>query len=193
MGQTNRQRVKEWREKKSKAGGRSLSVWMEQSTAEKLDEIKAIAGESTSRLVARAIAALHDVTCNRMDITSAPLPAVVPPEEPLRETVGKIPPTATPQERSTDREASVTCNAKDSVAGENHIAASDDTIAGVAATFRNSRDFMAIHERLAALLRLRIEEGVPYSALMKELNEANLPTPEGGDIWRRSTVFALLR
>jgi hypothetical protein len=193
MGQTNRQRVKEWREKKSKEGGRSLSIWMEPEIAKKLDEIKETAGESTSLLVARAIAAFHDVTCNDRSTTSAPLPATLPPEEKLKETVGEIPPVTTPQERSTDREASITCNDKDSTAGENHIAAIADSIADVTATFRNKRDFTAIRERLAALLRLRIENGEPFSALMEELNKANLPTPGGEKIWRRSTIFALLR
>ena len=193
MGQTNRQRVKEWREKKSKEGGRSLSVWMKPEIAKKLDEIKAIAGESTSRLVARAIESFHNITCNDRNNISTPLPVEVSLEEKLPVTGEGSPTVVAPQERSTAEETDITCNDRENFPGEIYIAAIDDSLANITATFSDKRDFSAIRERLAALLRLRIEEGVPYSALTKELNDASLPTPGGEETWRRSTIFALLR
>jgi hypothetical protein len=193
MGQTNRQRVKEWRERKSKEGGRSLSVWMAPETAKRLDEIKEIAGESTSLLVARAIAAFHDITCNNRRPPTSPLPAPAPSKEKPGETEVEITPVSPPRPGGTAVEAPITCNSESSDSSEGHIAATDDSIGAITTTFQNKRDFSVIRERLTALLRLRIEEGVPFSALMEELNEAGLPAPGEEGSWRRSTIYSLLR
>lgn len=193
MGQTNRQRVKEWREKKAREGGRSLSVWLEPEIAKKLDELKGASGESTAVLVARAVSTFHSVTCNTQGTASPPLPAEVPEGDKTAEPVGATPAVLSSQEEDTEEEASITCNKEESAPDESPVAAVDDSIADITATFGDTRDFSTIHERLASLLRLMIEEGVPYSTLMKELNGAALPTPGGEDTWRRSTIFAFLR
>jgi hypothetical protein len=193
MGQTNRQRVREWREKKAREGGRSLSVWLEPEIAKKLDELKGASGESTAVLVARAVSTFHSVTCNTRGTASPPLPAEVPEGDKAAKPVGAIPAVLSSQEEDTEKEAIITCNKEESAPDESPVAAVDDSIADITATFGDTRDFSAIHERLASLLRLRIKEGVPYSTLMKELNGAALPTPGGEDMWRRSTIFAFLR
>jgi hypothetical protein len=193
MGQTNRQRVKEWREKKAREGGRSLSVWLEPEIAKKLDELKGASGESTAVLVARAVSTFHSVTCNTQGTSSPSLPAEVPEGGKAEKPVGAIPAVLSSQEEDSEEEASITCNKEESAPDESPVAAVDDSIADITATFGDTRDFSAIHERLASLLRLRIKEGVPYSTLMKELNGAALPAPGGEDTWRRSTIFAFLR
>ena len=181
MGRTNRQRVKEWRERRSKAGGRSLSVWIEPETAKKLDELKEKSEEATSFLVARAIAALHNVTCNNDSAIPVPLSLGSPAGEKLPETGGETPPAVAPQGEGATEGEDVTCNVKERAPGGTAVAAVDDSVADIKATLDNNGNFAAIRERLAALLRLLIEEGGTYSSLMKELNAANLPTPEGAD------------
>lgn len=196
MGRTNRQRVKEWRAKKAKEGGRSLSVWMEPEIAGKLDSLREASGESTSLLVAQAIAALHDITCNNKNpsFPSSPSRSIgVSPGEVSPETGEEVSETALTRDESAAAGTVITCNDTHSDDGEGHIAAIDDSIAAITVTFEQNRTFSMIRERLAALLRHRIEEGVPYSALMKELNEANIPTPGGETVWRRGTIFGLLR
>ncbi len=193
MGRTNRQRVKEWRERRSKEGGRSLSVWIEPETAKKLDELKEKSEEATSFLVARAIAALHNVTCNNDSAIPVPFSLGSPAGEKLPETGGETPPAVAPQGEEATGGKDVTCNVEERDPGGTAVAAVDDSVADIKATIDNNGNFVDIRERLAALLRLLIEKGGTYSSLMKELNAANLPTPEGEDTWRRSTIFALLR
>jgi hypothetical protein len=166
---------------------------MEPEIAKKLEEIKRASGESNSMLVAQAIAAFHNITCNEEGTLSAPLPAAVPAGEKSPDIVGEIPPIVAPQEEIAADGTSITCNDEDSADDVSHISTVDDSLAAIATTFGDKRDFSAIHERLATLLRLRIKKGESFSTLMRELNEANLPTPGGEETWRRGTIFALLR
>jgi hypothetical protein len=193
MRRTNSQRVREWREKKSKEGGRSLSVWMGPETARKLHEIKDRSGEATSSLVTRAIEALHAVTCNTGDTIPAPLPAEASSGKGSQKAGGEIPRAADLQDRGAADVTTITCNITETAPGESRTAVIGDSLASIKALYREKGNFPDIRERLAALLRLRIEEGEPYSALMKELNDAEVPTPEGEDAWRRGTIFTLLR
>ena len=62
MVKPTRERVREWREKKAKKGGRSLSVWLEPDTARMLHELLSHYGETASPLIARAISTLYDST-----------------------------------------------------------------------------------------------------------------------------------
>ena len=193
MGRTNRQRVKEWRERRSREGGRSLSVWMEPETVKKLDEIKEKSEEATSFLVARAIEVLHNVTCNIDGTVPAPQSMGRPAGEKLPEAGSETPPAVAPPKEIAAGGEVITCNERGMTPGETAVAAADDSLADIKEILDNSENFADIRERLTALLRLRIEEGLSYSDLMKELNEANLPTPGGEDSWRRSTIFAFLR
>ncbi len=63
MVKPTRERVREWREKKAKKGGRSLSVWLEPETARMMHELLGHYGETASPLIARAISTLYDSTC----------------------------------------------------------------------------------------------------------------------------------
>jgi tRNA(Ser,Leu) C12 N-acetylase TAN1 len=63
MPSTNR--VKKWREKKAKEGGRSLSVWLKPETAQMMDELKKELKAENASVIAQAIKTLYEVTCNK--------------------------------------------------------------------------------------------------------------------------------
>ncbi|RJP94021.1 MAG: hypothetical protein C4518_04510 [Desulfobacteraceae bacterium] len=58
---TNRQRVRQWREKKAKEGGKNLSVWMEPETVKQMDELlERLPDEDKTSIIALAIRMLHE-------------------------------------------------------------------------------------------------------------------------------------
>lgn len=67
MAKPSRERVRRWRERKAKKGGRSLSTWLEPETVRMMDYLLNHYGETAAPLVARAIANLYDVTCQDED------------------------------------------------------------------------------------------------------------------------------
>ena len=67
MAKPSRERVRRWRERKAKKGGRSLSTWLEPETVRMMDYLLNHYGETAAPLVARAIANLYDVTCHDED------------------------------------------------------------------------------------------------------------------------------
>lgn len=62
MAKAIKDRVRDWRERKSQEGGRSLSAWLEPDTARMFQALQEHFGDTTSPLVARAIEALHALT-----------------------------------------------------------------------------------------------------------------------------------
>jgi len=62
MAKPSRERVRKWREKKAKKGGRSLSTWLEPETAQMMDFLLSHYGESAAPLIARAIGTLYRFT-----------------------------------------------------------------------------------------------------------------------------------
>lgn len=63
MAKPSRERVRRWRERKAKKGGRSLSTWLEPETVRMMDYLLNYYGETAAPLVARAIANLYEATC----------------------------------------------------------------------------------------------------------------------------------
>lgn len=63
MAKPSRERVRKWREKKAKKGGRSLSTWLEPETVRMMDYLLNHYGETAAPLIARAIASLYEATC----------------------------------------------------------------------------------------------------------------------------------
>jgi len=62
MAKPSRERVRRWRERKAKKGGRSLSTWLEPETVRMMDYLLNYYGETAAPLVARAIANLYEAT-----------------------------------------------------------------------------------------------------------------------------------
>jgi hypothetical protein len=54
------ERSRRWREKRSRQGGRPLSVWLTPDTAQKLDDIVKRSGDPIADAVAKAIDCLHE-------------------------------------------------------------------------------------------------------------------------------------
>jgi len=65
MAKTAKERVRKWRNKKIKEGGRSLTAWLEPEIAKMFQFLTDYYGESTSFLVARAIKALYKLTLEK--------------------------------------------------------------------------------------------------------------------------------
>jgi len=61
----SKNRVRKWREKKAKEGGRSLSVWLKPETAQMMDRLKKELKAENASVIAQAIKKLHEVTCNQ--------------------------------------------------------------------------------------------------------------------------------
>ncbi|MDY0039579.1 MAG: hypothetical protein RBS57_04655, partial [Desulforhabdus sp.] len=74
MAKPSRERVRKWREKKAKTGGRSLSTWLEPETVRMMDYLLDYYGETAAPLIARAISTLYQITCNnvREDMSAQP-------------------------------------------------------------------------------------------------------------------------
>jgi hypothetical protein len=64
MGKSSRDRVRAWRDRKARKGGRSFSTWLEPETARMLDELLQHYGETAAVVIARAIAALYGETAS---------------------------------------------------------------------------------------------------------------------------------
>jgi hypothetical protein len=63
------ERVKAWRDKKRRQGGRSLSLWLDPDTTEQLDALRKhfgrFKGGRNKPLIARAIRHLHESIFNK--------------------------------------------------------------------------------------------------------------------------------
>lgn len=69
------EKVRRWRTKKAKEGGRSLSVWLEPETARLLDEIRQTNPEAKMKEIVRvAIEQLYEVTCSQTKPTAPKMP-----------------------------------------------------------------------------------------------------------------------
>lgn len=85
MAKAIRDRVRNWRDRKSQEGGRSLSAWLEPDTARMFQALQEHFGDTTSPLVARAIEALHALTfeCRTDDQPTLTTPAAAGTEQTL--------------------------------------------------------------------------------------------------------------
>lgn len=81
-----REKVRRWRTKKAKEGGRSLSVWLEPDTARRLDEIRQKHPEAKMKdIVKIALERLHELTYSQ-----AKPAAPKRPRRPLREVFEEV-------------------------------------------------------------------------------------------------------
>lgn len=62
-------RVRKWRVKQAEKGGKNLAVWLDQETADMLDELRQALGLKNAGTVSQAIKALHQVTCHNKKAT----------------------------------------------------------------------------------------------------------------------------
>lgn len=60
MAKSMAERIKNWRQKKSEDGGRSLTVMLEPESAKILEELQKNYQQSHSKLISRALEALHE-------------------------------------------------------------------------------------------------------------------------------------
>ena len=69
---TSVSRVRKWREKKAKQGGRNLAVWLDQETGDLFEDLRQTLKEKNADIVARAIKELHTATCNNKKPVTKP-------------------------------------------------------------------------------------------------------------------------
>ncbi|OIQ01614.1 MAG: hypothetical protein AUK55_01385 [Syntrophobacteraceae bacterium CG2_30_61_12] len=103
MAKAIRDRVRDWRDRKSQEGGRSLSAWLEPDTARMFQTLQEHFGDTTSPLVARSIEALHALTfeCRTDEKPTLTAPAAAGTEQ----TVVMGSPRATPTDKTAAKTA----------------------------------------------------------------------------------------
>jgi hypothetical protein len=177
MAKPVRQRVQKWREKKSQQGGRSLSVWLEPETTERLEYLLKAYGETASPLIARAIDALHQVTCNRGESVSLepekekPVPSSALSEQECIEVSPVVPELAVQVPQS---EADVILSRMKKLL----------------------EDGISLRELKKSYLndwiRINIGKGVSYQEMADRLNEADIPTLTGKGVWEKGMIPTVL-
>jgi len=81
---TNRERVRNWRQTQRESGGRSLSVYLDGDTAACLKTLLDETGDNNTALVKKAVHALFQITCNKSASSE------LPPSEPLLESYKQL-------------------------------------------------------------------------------------------------------
>ena len=164
MAKSATERSREWREKRANRGGRSLSVWLDADTAQKLDELTAQMGK-VADVIAQAIDALHSVASN-ICMTEKPMPLFDQPEESAPVASNKL---AHPAQTIHPALAEI----------KQRIDAGEDV-----------NDLRAQFSEAANALT---EEGLSQRKIAALLNEADVPTFSGSGKWGKSTIGRLLK
>lgn len=181
MAKTVKERVRAWREKKSRDGGRSLSAWLEPETAQMFRSLQEHFGETTSPLVARAIETLYKISLQlgpdpdpiRNRDREAPLREPAPPEgyTPLAEKQSEEPKVMVPPDSCEE----------------------DPGLAQMVAKLSAGVPFKEIKGTLlVAWMEAMKAQGVGYDEMAERLNAAQIPTLAGKGKWQGGMIPAFL-
>jgi hypothetical protein len=174
MAKPSRERVREWRERKAKKGGRSLSVWLEPETAQMMDHLLKSFGETASPLIARAIKNLHNVTRDKPELVHSFHEEEKPAIEPKDES----------QERFEEEEG---------------LGFISGDIVGEDALLKEMKEKLAEGVPLKDLktplllewIKLMKGKGHTFQAMADELNGAQIPTLSGYGQWDKGVLTTL--
>lgn len=196
MAKPSRERVRRWRERKAKKGGRSLSTWLEPETVRMMDYLLNYYGETAAPLVARAIANLYDITCQDADeapgtaldseqLAAEPQVPVVEDHSGAVDEEGTVPDEMTQLSEPSEPEQ---------IAGEESLIDEFDPL------------LLEIKTKLAEgtparnVLRTLVVEwiksmkanGVSFETMADKLNAAEIPTLSGRGQWEQGMIPTIL-
>ena len=191
MAKSVKKRVREWRERKAREGGRSLSTWLEPDTARMLDFLLGHYGETVSPVIARAIESLYNVTCDGGALPQAgsggehaPVPMEAA-EKPARMVTKKV-----ARHGAHVDEAGI-------AAAESSASESMECLSPVLMDLQQKladgiplRDLKSSH--LLTWIKDREASGASFRAMARELNEARIPTLTGRGEWEEGMIPTLL-
>lgn len=184
MAKTVKERVRAWRDKKSREGGRSLSAWLEPETARMFRSLQEHFGETTSPLVARAIRSLYEISLEPGTAGRAAeqIPTPVPKMD-----VPAVPPEMI--ESAGEKELQEICPEDVRVEPLGQDPELQEMAAKLAAgvPFRDIKGTL-----LVAWLEARKAEGIDYEEMAERLNRAEIPTLAGKGQWQGGMIPAFL-
>jgi hypothetical protein len=191
MAKTSKERVRKWREKQAKKGGRSLSTWLEPETAQMLDYLLKHYGETAAPLVARAIAALYAATLQDAE------PVCIKEEQPPDEI--------------TSESVCVSVERQTAVLEATQLSGQEQPATGLKRVLGNSlQDFdpalLEIKEKLAKgftfkemqktllvdWIKSMKAQSVSFQDMAERLNAAGIPTLSGKGRWEQGMIPTVL-
>ena len=186
MAKPSRERVRRWREKQAKKGGRSLSTWLEPETAQSMDYLLKHYGETAASLVARAIAALHAAT------VEAAQSKAEPPGQITSETAyanAEMRKTLIDSTRSSGQEQPKAVEA----ILDNSTQDVDPILLQMQEKLGRGMSFKQLQKTiLVDWIKSMKSQGVSYQNMAERLNAAGIPTLSGKGRWEQGMIPTVL-
>ncbi|MCK8601891.1 hypothetical protein [Desulfoferrobacter suflitae] len=194
MAKPSRERVRKWREKKAKKGGRSLSTWLEPETVRMMDYLLNHYGETAAPLIARAIASLYEATCPGRDAGASQA-------GPKSELCGGEPELSAGEKRAAFAEPVPLGEAAETVAetaaeetGEAPEAPQLDPLLGeIKAKLAEGAPVRNIQRTLLVQwIKSMQANNVSFQVMAELLNAAGIPTLSGKGEWEQGMIPTIL-
>lgn len=189
MARSSRERVRKWREKKAKKGGRSLSTWLEPETAKMMDYLLDYYGDTAGPLIARALTTLYNVTCNetqRVPDALADAAESPPQSQSVQTEIETMPPEILEEvHEEADREAQASL-----VHG---AAEADPFLQEIREELAQGKPFREVVKTLLVdWIKIMQRNGMSFQEMAILLNDAHIPTLSGKGVWEQGMIPTVL-